>query len=237
MKLTRDRNAVVERDAALQAKDDNLAMLRQVEAELGSWKSCIAVAGEHEARAAAAEGEAASLREQLEAAKAAGSADDSASAERMSELESKLQDTMDIAALAYVSNLTQRALDCGFTKDEIIECYDSDEPEATKRQIISLLLSHQRSQLTADKVGLESKPAEAEAEAEAEPEPEPEPMPEAHTPPSQRSHQACVIRELDVEEELDLEETVSTVCDAPGSPMHKGAPQRTRALCCVGGEC
>ena len=34
-----------------------------------------------------------------------------------------------------------------------------------------------------------------------------------------------------VEEELDLEETVSPVCDAPGSPMHKGAPQRTRALC------
>ena len=36
-------------------------------------------------------------------------------------------------------------------------------------------------------------------------------------------------------QELDLEETVSPVCDAPGSPMHKGAPQHTRALCCVGG--
>ena len=82
-----------------------------------------------------------------------------------------------------------------------------------------------------DVVGLEPEPAEAEAEAEVAP------LPEAHTPPSQRSHQACVIgdSQCGIKSSIWRRQTVSPVCDAPGSPMHKGAPQHTRALCCVGG--
>eukprot|EP01046_Picozoa_sp_COSAG06_P014320 COSAG06_NODE_886_length_11771_cov_13.431203_13_plen_674_part_00 len=64
----------------------------------------LAVASEHEARAA--EGEAASLREQLDVAKSAVSADDSAAAQRVSELESNLKTAEEAHAAAVAATET-----------------------------------------------------------------------------------------------------------------------------------
>ena len=83
-------------DAVTFMEEDLAALREELDSEKAARAELLAVASEHEARAVAAEGEAASLQEQLDVSQAAGSAagsadDDSATAERVSELESKLK--------------------------------------------------------------------------------------------------------------------------------------------------
>ena len=122
----------------------------------------LAVASEHEARALAAEGEAASLREQLGVANAAVSADDSAAAQRVSELESKLKTAEEAHAAAVAATETAQRE----SQDAVAFMEAEAEAEAATAQRALEATAAQRAKAEADEMFL-SKLATEERELHA----------------------------------------------------------------------
>jgi len=123
----------------------------------------LAVASEHEARALAAEGEAASLREQLGVAKAAVSADGSAAAQqRVSELESKLKTAEEAHAAAVAATETAQRE----SQDAVAFMEAEAEAEAATAQRALEATAAQRAKAEADEMFL-SKLATEERELHA----------------------------------------------------------------------